>query len=155
MVRLTVRFGGLNVQEHPSEGAKRPIAVTFVGVLALVVGAAEAVDGIFAVVNGGTSSKLAEGAFDLALGVLAIAIGIGALRVRRWAWAAFMTWAVVGLTHQLLRHFFYNDPSYLAMALDTVAVLALTPFDVQVAFGARPPRNLVLERAARHPVDGS
>jgi hypothetical protein len=155
MVRLTVRFGGLNVQEHPSEGAKRPVAVTFVGVLALVVGVYGVVDGVFVVVNGGNASKLAEGAFDLALGLVAIAIGIGALRMRRWAWAAFMTWAVVGLTHQLLRHFFYDDPNYLAMALDTVAVLALTPLDVQVAFGVHRPRNLVLERATRNPVDGS
>jgi hypothetical protein len=154
MVWLTVRFGGLNVQEHLSDGAKRPIAVTFVALLALVVGAYGAAHGVFVVVNGGDASKLSEGAFDLALGLVAIAIGIGALRMRWWAWAAFMTWAVVGLTHQLLRHFFYDDPNHLAMALDTVAVLALTPLDVQVAFGVHH-RNLVLERATRNPVDGS
>jgi hypothetical protein len=145
----------LNAQPHPVEGAKRPIAVTFVGVLALVVGVYQAGDGVFVVVNGGDSSKLAEGAFDLTLGVLAIAIGFGALRMRRWAWATFMTWAVIGLTHQLLRHFFYDDPNYLAMALDTVVVLALTPLDVQVAFGVRRSRNLVPERAARNALDGS
>jgi hypothetical protein len=144
----------LNVQEHSSESAKRPVAVTFVGLLALVVGASEAADGVFGVVNGGNASKLSEGAFDLTLGLVAIAIGIGALRMRRWAWAAFMTWAVVGLTHQLLRHFFYDDPNYLAMALDTVAVMALTSLDVQVAVGVRHPRNLVLERATRNPIDG-
>ena len=116
--------------------------MTFVGMLALVVGAYHVVDGVVVVVNGGDASKLAEGAFDLALGVFALAIGGGALRMRRWAWAAFMTWAVVGLTHQLLRHFFYDHPNYLAMAFDTVAVLALTPLDVQIAFGVRPPRNV-------------
>ena len=150
------------MHEHLPEGtalsgleAKRPVAVTFVGVLALVVGTYHAVDGIFVVMNGGNASKLAEASFDLALGVVAIAIGGGALRMRLWAWAAFMTWAVIGLTHQLLRHFFYDDPNYLAMALDTVAVLALTPLDIQIAFGVRLPRNLVLEHATRNPIDGN
>ena len=127
--------------------------MTFVGVLALIVGAYHTGHAVAVLVDGGSSSTLAEGAFDLGLGVLAIAIGVGALRMRRWAWAAFMTWAVIGLTHQLLRHFFYDNPDYLAMALDTVAVLALTPLDVQVAFGVRPPRTLVLERGTRNPSD--
>jgi hypothetical protein len=150
----------LQLQEGLPEGtavsahaAKRPVAVTFVAALALIVGAYHAGHGIAVLVDGGTASKLAEGSFDLALGGLAVAIGVGVLRMRRWAWAAFMTWAVVGLTHQLLRHFFYDNPDYLAMALDTVAVLALTPLDVQVAFGVRPPRTIVLERATRNPSD--
>jgi hypothetical protein len=105
-------------------------------------------------VNGGDASRISEGAFDLALGVFALAIGRGALRMTPWAWAAFMTWAVIGLTHQLLRHFFYTDANYLSMALETVAVLALTPLDVQVAFGVRHPRNLILDRAARNHSDG-
>ena len=120
----------LDVQEHPTGGTapkprvRRPPAVTFVGVLAL------------------------------ALGALAVVIARGALRMRSWAWSAFMTWAVVGLTHQLLRHFFYDDPNYVAMALDTIAVLALTPLEIQVAFGVRPRPNMVLERATRNPFDG-
>ena len=48
-----------------------------------------------------------------------------------------MTWAVIGLTHQLLRHFFYGDASYPMLAVDTLVVLALTPLDIQVAFGVR------------------
>ena len=134
---------------------KRPAAVTFVGVLALVVGAYHVVDGVVVLVSGGDANKLSESAFDLALGVLAVAIGVGALRMRRWAWAAFMTWAVIGLTHQLLRHFFYGHPNYLAMALDTVAVLALTPLDVQVAFGVRPPRLVGLVLESRNPSDSN
>jgi hypothetical protein len=145
-------------QEHLAEGtgvsgpAKRPIAVTFVGVLALIVGSYLTVDGLVVLVHGGDANKLAAGAFDLALGVLAIAIGGGTLQMRRWAWAAFMTWAVIGLTHQILRHFFYGHPNYLAMALDAVVVLALTPLDVQIAFGVRPPRNVILDDAARNPI---
>ena len=97
-----------------------------------------------------SSSRVAEGALDLALGVLAIAIALAALRMRRWAWVAFMTWALLGLVHQLLRHFFYDDPDYVAMALDVLVVLVLTPLDVQIAFGVRPPRNVALEPASRH-----
>jgi hypothetical protein len=132
---------------------KRPIAVTFVGVLALLIGTYHVVAGVLALVHGGDASRLSEGAFDLALGVFAVAIGRGALRMTSWAWAAFMTWAGIGLTHQLLRHFFYTDANYLAMALETVAVLALTPLDVQIAFGVRHQRNLILDRAARNPID--
>jgi hypothetical protein len=152
----------LELQEHVPEVAtgsglavKRPVAVTFVGALALIVGTYHAVDGVVVLVNGGDASRLAEGAFDLALGVLALCIGRGALRMHRWAWAAFMTWAVIGLTHQLVRHFFYDDANYLAMALDTVAVLVLTPLDVQIAFAVRPPRNLHLDHAARNPIDSN
>jgi hypothetical protein len=133
-------------------GGKRPVAVTLVGALALGVGAYHVVDGVIALINGGDASRLAEGAFVLALGVLAVVIGIGALRMKRWAWAAFMTWAVVGLTDELLRHFFYGNPTHLAMALQTVTVLVLTPLDVQIAFGVRPPRNVIL---TQNPVDSS
>ena len=111
--------------------------MTFVGVLALAAGLYHLAGGGITVADGGNASKLAEGAFDLALGVLALAIGRGALRMAPWAWTALMTWAVIGLTHQLLRHFFYGDESYGMLAVNTVVVLALTPLDVQVAFGVR------------------
>jgi hypothetical protein len=127
------------------------VAVTFVALLALIVGGYHIAHGLIVLVDGGDSSRLAEGALDVVLGVFAIAIGIAALRMRHWAWVAFMTWALVGLLHQLLRHFFYDNPDYLAMALDTVAVLFLTPLDVQIAFGVRSPRHVALERASRNP----
>jgi len=37
------------------------------------------------------------------------------------------------------------------MALDTVAVLFLTPLDVQIAFRIRPSRNVALDPASRNP----
>jgi hypothetical protein len=106
----------------PAEGryGKRPVAVTFVAVLALMVGAYHLAHGVWVFVDEGSASKVAEGAFDFVLGPLAIAIGIAALRMRHWAWVAFMLWALVGLVHQLLRHFFYHDPDYVAMALGAV-----------------------------------
>jgi hypothetical protein len=36
----------------------------------------------------------------------------------------------IGLTHQLLRHFFYDHASYVNLALMTLVVFALTPLDV-------------------------
>ncbi len=72
----------MELQEHlpgatavSGSAAKRPMAVTFVGLLALVAGAYHVVDGVLVLVNGGDASKLAEGAFELALGVFAICIG--------------------------------------------------------------------------------
>jgi hypothetical protein len=127
------------------------VAVTFVAVLALIVGGYHVAHGVIVLVDGGDSSKLAEAAFDVVLGGFAIAIGVAALRMRHWSWVAFMTWALIGLVHQLLRYFFYDNPDYLAMALDTAAVLVLTPLDVQIAFGVRPPRHVALERTSRNP----
>jgi hypothetical protein len=95
------------------------------------------VGGGVTVVEGGSASKLAEGVFDVAFGVLALAIGRGALRMAPWAWTLLMTWAVIGLTHQLLRHFFYGGERYGMLAVDTVVVFALTPLEIQVAFGVR------------------
>jgi hypothetical protein len=134
---------------------RRPIAVTLVGMLALATGAYHVVDGIVVLSNGGSASRIAEGSVDLALGILALAIGRGAFRIARWSWAAFMTWAVIGLTHQLLRHFFYDDPNYVAMAVDAVTVLVLTPLDIQVAFGVRPPPRQVLDLDNRDLVESS
>ena len=131
--------------------ARRPVVVTFVALLGLIVGGYHVAHAIAALLDGESSSTVAEGALDLALGLLAVAIALAALRMRRWAWVAFMTWALVGLVHQLLRHFFYDHPDYLAMALDAVAVLVLTPLDVQIAFGVRSPRNVPLEPTSRHP----
>ena len=116
---------------------KRPVAATFVGVLALGAGVYYLIEGGFRVAEGGSPSRLAAGAVDIALGVLALAIGRGALRITSWAWAALMTWAAIGLTHELLRHFFYSGESYVSLAIDAAIVLAITPLDIQVAFGVR------------------
>jgi hypothetical protein len=127
---------------------RRPIAVTVVGVLALGAGLYHLADGGATVAHGGDASRLAEGAFDLTFGVLALLIARGVFRMAPWAWAAFMTWSVIGLTHQLLRHFFYGNTSYPIMAVDTLVVLALTPLDVQIAFGLRRRPTIALDGGA-------
>jgi hypothetical protein len=128
---------------------RRPIAVTLVGALAVGAGLYHLAGGGTTVAHGGDASRLSEGAFDLAFGVLALLIGRGVFRMAPWAWAAFMTWSVVGLTHQLLRHFFYGDTSYPAMAVDALVVLVLTPLDVQIAFGVRRRPTLALDGGVR------
>ena len=37
--------------------------------------------------------------------------------------------------------------------LIALVVFALTPLDVQIAFGVRPPRNVLLAKAGRNPID--
>jgi hypothetical protein len=73
--------------------------------------------------------------------------------LRAWAWAAFMTWAVIGLTHQILRYLFFGDTNYADMAINTLAVLALSPLDVQIAFGLRHTQDVQLDRPTRNPLD--
>ena len=124
---------------------RRPTAVTIVGVLALAAAALNLTEGVVSVLDGGDASRLAEAATDLALGLLALAIARGTFRMMTWAWAALMTWAAIGLTNELLRHFFYRDTNYAVMAIDVALVLLLTPRDMQVAFGVRTPPAPALE----------
>jgi hypothetical protein len=131
---------------------KRPMSVTLVAVLAVGVGVYALVYGVLAV-RSGDEDRLADGIFHLVLGLGALIAGAGAFRLRPWAWAAFMTWAVIGLTHQLLRHFFFGDPNYVDMAINTFAVLALSPLEVQIAFGLRHTENVQLSRPTRNPLD--
>lgn len=121
----------------PPPRPRRPLSVTVVGWFAFVVGVYYVVDGVLGLRGNPDSSALAGAATVLALGVFAVGFGYGALKMRSWAWAALMTWAVVGLMNQLLRVFFFDHPDYLAMALDVVAVFVLTPLEIQVAFGIR------------------
>ncbi len=135
-----------------AEGRKRPVSVTLVAVLALGVAVYSLLYGVLAV-QSGEDDRLADGIFHLVLGVVALAAGFGAFRLRPWAWATFMTWAVIGLTHQLLRYLFLGDPNYADMAINTFAVLALSPLEVQVAFGLRYTENVELTRPTRNPLD--
>jgi hypothetical protein len=131
---------------------KRPPSVTLVALLALAVTVYSLTAGALALEAGGEERRV-DGIVHLAFGVGALVAGIGAFRLQSWAWAAFMTWAVIGLTHQLLRYLFFGDPNYADMAINTVAVLALSPLEVQVAFGLRHTRNVDLARTTRNPLD--
>ena len=147
----------VTVPDPATSGAfrpKRPVAVTIVGLLALAASVYYAVGGTLTLWDGIDRDSLEDGVPLLVLALAAFSIGIGTLLMRRWAWAALMTWAAIGLTLEILRHFFFdNDANYAAMAISTFMVFALTPFDVQVAFGVRPPANVKRPRPPRNPLD--
>ena len=134
------------------EKPKRPSSVTLVAVLAVGFGVYTLVYGILAV-QSGDNDRLADGIFHLVLALAALAAGVGAFWLRPWAWTTFMTWAAIGLTHQILRYLFFEDPNYVDMAINTFAVLALSPLEVQVAFGVRHTENVQLSRPTRNPLD--
>jgi hypothetical protein len=139
----------------PATPAGRPVAVTVVAALAVAAAGYAFVDGglLLRDASGDETGKLVDGIVQIGLGILALAVGLGALRMRAWAWKLFMTLAVVGPTLQILRYFSFGDPRYARMALSTFIVFALTPRDVQVAFGIRPPPNADLTRETRNPLD--
>jgi hypothetical protein len=136
----------------PAEtSAERPTAVTIVAALAVLAGGYFIVDGALTLSD--DTDKLVDGGVAIGLGLIALVIAFGALRMRAWAWKLFMTIAVVGLTIQILRHFAFGDPRYARMALNAFIVFALTPRDVQVAFGIRESRNVDLTQPTRNPLD--
>lgn len=131
---------------------KRPAPVTLVAVLALAVSAYSLFWGVVGV-RGHEETQAVEAVLYLVLGVATLVASVGAFRMRPWGWATFMTWNVVGLTHQVLRYFFFDDPNYLDLAINTFVVLALSPIEVQIAFGLRHTENVQLGRPTRNPVD--
>lgn len=134
------------------DGPKRPASVTLVAALAVAVAAYSLTVGVLAV-GSGQDDRLVDGIFHLAFGVGTLSAGLGAFLLHSWAWAAFMTWAVIGLTHQVLRYLFLGDPNYADMAINAFAVLALSPLEVQIAFGLRHTQNVELTRPTRNPLD--
>lgn len=128
------------------------MSVTLVALLSLGLAVYSVAFGVIAI-RGGESDRLPDAIFHLALGGGALAAAVGSFRLAAWGWTALMTWAVVALTHQILRYLFFDDPNYADMAVSTFAVLALSPLDVQIAFGLRHTENVGLRRATRNPVD--
>jgi hypothetical protein len=123
--------------------APRPVPVSIFALLALAYAAFLTVQGVLTLVDAeGEREALIEGAIELGSGALAFAVCFGAMRVKRWAWVVFMSWAVFGLTLQLLRTFFFDDPVHWRLAFLTVAVFLLTPLDMQIAFGVRKPPHV-------------
>jgi hypothetical protein len=121
----------------------RPVPVTIFALLALVFAAFLTVQGVLTLIDAeGEREALIEGAIELGSAALAFAVCFGAVRVKRWAWVVFMSWAVFGLTLQLLRVFFFDDPVHWRLAFLTVAVFLLTPLDMQIAFGVRKPPHV-------------
>lgn len=154
----------------PPRQRKRPIAVTLVGVFALVAFFIYGITGALDLWNSGEiqsgfTRPLYEGTALTETGVLflggtyfvlssiaALIIGWGAFRMRRWAWIAFMAWCIFILLNQIVRYF-AGSPGYIAMALAVFIVLALNQAEVQVAFGIKPAENVELESASNNSLD--
>jgi hypothetical protein len=128
------------------------VSVTLVAVLALGLAIYSVAAGVIAI-QSGEDERLPDAIFHLVLGGGAFAAAVGSFRLAPWGWTTLMTWAVVALTHQILRYLFFDDPNYVDMAVSTFAVLALSPLDVQIAFGLRHTENVELGRATRNPID--
>ncbi|MCA1681101.1 MAG: hypothetical protein LC777_20255 [Actinobacteria bacterium] len=145
------------MEEHTAKATRdgkerRPVSVTLVAVLALGLAIYSVAYGVIAIQDG-EADRVADGIFHVVLGVGALAAAVGSFRLAAWGWTALMTWAVVALTHQLLRYLFFDDPNYADMAVSAFAVLALSPLDVQIAFGLRHTENVQLGRPTRNPID--
>jgi hypothetical protein len=135
-----------------AEKRRRPGSVSLVALLATAFAAYSLAYGVLAV-RTGEEERLADGVLHLVVGAATLIAAVGAFRLRPWGWATFMTWAVVGLTHQILRYLFFDDPNFADMAVNAFAVLALSPIEVQIAFGLRHTENVELARPTRNPVD--
>ena len=140
------------MEERGATKTKRPVQVTLVAMLALGLAIYSVAYGVIAI-ESGESDRLPDAIFHLALGAAALAAAVGSFRLAAWGWTTLMTWAVVALTHQILRYLFFDDPNFADMAVSTFAVLALSPLDVQIAFGLRPTENVELARTTWNPVD--
>lgn len=70
------------------------------------------------------------------LSLLGIAVLIGFLRLRRWAWVTLMAWTGISLVISLVDYFF-TDPNYAVMASNVIIAFALNIPDVQKIFGLR------------------
>ena len=131
---------------------RRPVSVTLVALLA-------AGFAVYSLVSAGVAiesreeDRIPEAVFNGVRGVGLLVAAVGSFRLRPWGWAVFMSWAVIGLTNEILRYLFFEDPNYADMAINTFAVLALSPLEVQIAFGLRHTRNVELNRPTRNPVD--
>jgi hypothetical protein len=139
------------VDEKPAvaEKPKRPVAVTLVAALAAAVAVYNVTQGVLALGDGDSL----EGIFHFVQGAGVLVAAVGAFRLQPWGWALFMSLAVIGLTHQILRYLFFEDTDYPDMAVNTFIVLALSPLDVQIAFRLRHTQNVQLAGPTRNPID--
>jgi hypothetical protein len=144
-----------DLEQAEAPRAPRPVNVTVVAAVAFVFGVDLAVTGVVGLLGAdGKQSEVVNGLVNLGSAGVVFLVALGAMRLRRWAWTLFMSWAVLALTLQLLRVLFYNDPHYARLVLGTVAVFLLTPLDTQVAFGVRSPGSVRIDSPSASSLDG-
>jgi len=129
---------------------KRPVGVTILGVLAIIVGvlnvalalpylgmttlAIPAITGSIAGI--GATMVLTWGVLMLLFGIFQIAIGVGAFQLRSWAWVAGVTVFALNLVLALIQLFTVGAVAGVVVsAIVTAGVLAyLYSHDVRTAF---------------------
>jgi hypothetical protein len=88
----------------------------------------------------GTLESLISPALGIGIIVTSIAIGVGLLAGRRWAWVGAIAISGVSLA-VAIGAWWADDPAYLAMLLNVVAVFYLNQRDVRAAFGELQPAD--------------
>ncbi len=86
--------------------------------------------------------EFATAAFRLFWLLVAIAVLVGLLRMRRWSWVALVVWVGISLSVGILHYFYrsiseFTQSDYAVMAADMVMVFALNQLEVQRIFGVR------------------
>ena len=137
-----------------STAPKRPMAVTLIGILLVLISAIYIVQAVAGLTFSGViesafsntfnpqgtltpqAQTALENALDLLRGVVALIIVVGFFRMRRWAWVATVAWSALGLLNQLLR-VFSGESTYFWMLLEVITIFALIQSDVQKIFGIK------------------
>jgi hypothetical protein len=134
--------------------SKRPVAITIVGLIAVIAAlvyflrAFLLLEGLqffekglpgpvfqgYALTEAG--AQWVSALYYLVVSIGAYLIAIGLLRMSRWSWIAFMSWAgfnmVVGLLHHLYDR---SDSNYVYLFLSVVVVFILNQAEIQRLFG--------------------
>jgi hypothetical protein len=158
--------------EAKSKKTKRPIAITIVGAIVLIVGIFNIASGALDISQGRIDFRLAdeplfennqpseyaveveEFGLPIVLGAIQVILGIAFLRLRRWAWVAIMFLVAFDLARDLIHYFRGLESDYIALGLEVLLVLALNQEEVQKIFGIRAANDGDLTQPSRNPIDG-
>jgi hypothetical protein len=115
----------------------------------VVIAAAQVLNAVAAVLRVGFSqdqiSRLLDRLeyfriLDPIFGLIGLAMAVGLLSRRRWAWVGTMLWAGASMAVNLVAYY-HDEPHYISLALSVVAVLYLNLREVQIAFLGHPARR--------------
>ncbi len=149
---LEPQMGPVAEDGSAPERAKRPGAVTVVGVLAIVIATISLILAVLdilvivayqrelppssRVLSEQQTEALAVGIVLLITALPMLVTAVALLRMHRWAWGVLMTLVALGLAGGLVGHFSGRD-AYIDMLLYTMLAFALSRAAVQEAFGIR------------------
>lgn len=134
----------------PIRRARRPIAVSLTGGLAMLVSVFHFVHGLQRITAGLPTSSarawpaagwsietrhaVAVGAPEIVFALVAWYIALNFLRLRPWAWLSLVLWVIVSLVSDLLAYM-YSQANFASMLVNAVLALSIVQADIQSAFG--------------------